>query len=75
VLIENKKAATKDVLAMKNLELLPEKRAITRRHRGMPVPMKITRVQDEISLMYACAIKGQAVDASELEPMVAEGPC
>ena len=75
VLIESKKAATKDVLAMRSLELLPEKRAITRRHRGMPMLMKITRVQGEISLTFACAIKGQAVDASELEPMFAEEPC
>ena len=75
VLIESKRAATKDVLAMKNLEVLPEKRTMACHCRGMPVPMKITCVHDEISLMFACAIKGQAVDAGELEPVFAEEPC
>jgi len=74
VLIDGKRAATRDVLAMRSLELLPEKRTVTCRYRGMPVPMKVTCVQDEISLTFACAIKGQAADAGDLEPVFAEEP-
>jgi hypothetical protein len=74
VLIDGKRAATREVLAMRSLELLPEKRTVTCRYRGMPVPMKVTCVQDEISLTFACAIKGQAADAGDLEPVFAEEP-
>ena len=74
VLIDSKRAATRDVLAMKNLDMLPEKRQITCRYRDMPVPLKVCCVQDEISLTFACAIKGQAADAGDLEPVFAEEP-
>ena len=74
VVIEAKRAATKEVLAMKNLDMLPEKRNITCRYRSFPMPLKITCVQDEISLTFACALKSQAADAGDLESVFAEEP-
>eukprot|EP00974_Lingulodinium_polyedra_P109270 10571575-Lingulodinium_polyedra.AAC.1 len=52
--------------------MLPERRVVTFRYRSMPVPIKVTCIQEQISLTYSAGCKTYAADAGDLPVIFAE---
>lgn len=55
-----------------NISSLPSRRLVTFQYRDFKVPIKISCVEEQVSLAFACAVKSMAVEAGQLQPIFAE---
>ena len=65
-------AAINKCLDIPNISSLPCRRLVTFQYREFKVPIKISCVQEQVSLAFACAVKGMAVEARQLQAIFAE---
>lgn len=60
------------VMAIENIDTLPDRRTIIVRYRKWPVQIKVNCVQDEVAFRLAAAVRGQAVETGALQLLMCE---
>jgi hypothetical protein len=55
-----------------NISSLPARRIVTFDYRGFRVPLKVSCLEEQVSLAFASAVKGIAVETGMLQPIFAE---